>query len=79
MIDFFFIILQEPIAVEPWNETVFDASKEGPICIQYNNIARIITGVEDCLRLNIYTHEVKENFMPINLVKFSKIHFSIPS
>ncbi|XP_043472364.1 esterase E4-like [Leptopilina heterotoma] len=41
---------QPPVPVKPWND-VFDASKEGPACPQFNYTIMS----EDCLRLNVYT------------------------
>ena len=55
-------VLKEPVYVKPWTGTVLDATKEGPSCIQHDNILQTFRGVEDCLRVNIYTHEVKSSF-----------------
>lgn len=38
--------------MKPWNGT-FDATKDGPMCVQFTNDAEKIS--EDCLRLNVYT------------------------
>ncbi len=37
---------------------MLDASRDEPTCIQYNGIIRIFLGEEDCLTLNVYTHNV---------------------
>ena len=50
--------LKEPVAVGPWTGKVLDASLEGPTCIHYDDLLQIVIGVEECLRLNIYAHEV---------------------
>ena len=56
------------MAVKPWGlNNIFDATKEGPMCLQYDEFFQGVHGVEDCLRLNIYTHEVKNE----NLFFFS--------
>ena len=42
---------------------VFDATKEGPACIQYSfEFSPYLEVSEDCLRLNIYTHNVSSAF-----------------
>lgn len=41
--------------VSPWNGT-FDATEDGPICVQYTRFANEIS--EDCLRLNVYTRDI---------------------
>ena len=56
-------VLKEPVYVKPWTGTVLDATKEGPSCIQHDNILQTFRGVEDCLRVNIYTHEVNSSFI----------------
>ena len=50
--------LKEPVAVGPWTGEVLDASLEGPTCIHYDDLLQKVIGVEECLRLNIYAHEV---------------------
>jgi carboxylesterase type B len=47
--------------VKPWGDTVFDATREGPKCIQFDEFFQGVHGVEDCFRLNIYTHRVTLN------------------
>ena len=45
--------------MKPWGlNNIFDATKEGPMCLQYDEFFQGVHGVEDCLRLNIYTYEV---------------------
>ncbi|KZS20997.1 Liver carboxylesterase 1 [Daphnia magna] len=48
----------DPLPAEPWLDQILDATREGPTCIQYNTFLRFIQGVEDCLKLNIYTHDL---------------------
>lgn len=38
--------------MKPWTET-YDATKDGPMCVQFTDSADKIS--EDCLRLNVYT------------------------
>lgn len=42
---------------DKWDD-VLDASQEGPKCNQFNWFTKGIEGVEDCLKLNVYTHDV---------------------
>ena len=44
--------------VDPWNDQILDGTKEGPKCVQINEFTHAVEGVEDCLKLNIYTHNV---------------------
>lgn len=46
-----------PVPAEPWSD-VFDATQDGPRCVQYraNNDYSVVS--EDCLRLNVYSHNV---------------------
>lgn len=48
---------RSPVPVEAWSD-VFDATADGPMCVQYcpdNDYSDIS---EDCLRLNVYSHNV---------------------
>ncbi|XP_032786528.2 venom carboxylesterase-6 [Daphnia magna] len=47
---------RDPVAVDPWFTKALDASGEEATCIQFNGIIRIFLGSEDCLTLNVYTH-----------------------
>lgn len=47
-----------PQPVEQWND-VFDATVDGPMCPQPTEDESDIS--EDCLRLNVYTHNIVEN------------------
>lgn len=58
---------KDPIPASPWNG-VLDATKEGPYCVQF--IFGRSYGVEDCLKLNIYTHSVMCIFYLIHLQTF---------
>ncbi len=52
---------KDPVPAKPWDEgTLLDASREGPMCTQYNSILGegFVHGQEDCLYLNIYTPRV---------------------
>ena len=51
------IFAKDPVPAESW-EGVLDASREGPTCVQFNFLTKEITGTEDCLVLNVYTHSV---------------------
>ena len=51
-------MLQDPIPAKPWTGNVLDATKEGPSCLQTEWLSNIIAGQEDCLVLNVYTHNV---------------------
>lgn len=46
---------QDPVAAQEW-AGVFDATNDGPACPQLEG--GLLRGSEDCLRLNIYTHDV---------------------
>lgn len=46
---------QPPVPIKPWNDT-FDATEDGPICVQFSRNLDEIS--EDCLRLNVYTRNV---------------------
>lgn len=48
-----------PLPAEPW-ANVFNATHDGPMCMQflYNNDYSQCS--EDCLRLNVYTHNVSD-------------------
>lgn len=59
------MFLQSPKLHKPWKD-VLVADKEKPACIQYNYNTRKrqsfgIYGVEDCLYLDVFTPNVKEN------------------
>ncbi|EDV49563.2 venom carboxylesterase-6 [Drosophila erecta] len=46
-----------PQPVRPWSPTTFDASEDGPMCPQpWDNMTDVS---EDCLRLNVYTKDLK--------------------
>nr|XP_017032166.1 juvenile hormone esterase isoform X2 [Drosophila kikkawai] len=46
-----------PQPVKPWSPGTFDASQDGPMCPQpWDNMTDVS---EDCLRLNVYTKDVK--------------------
>ncbi|XP_046639314.1 venom carboxylesterase-6-like isoform X1 [Daphnia pulicaria] len=51
---------KDPIPAKSWDE-VLDASREGPICTQFNSIMAdgFVHGQEDCLYLNVYTPQLK--------------------
>lgn len=52
---FFVFFFQPPVPVKAWDGT-FNATEDGPICIQFTRSAAIQAIMnEDCLRLNIYT------------------------
>lgn len=46
-----------PVPVEAWSD-VFDATTDGPMCVQYRGDADYSVVSEDCLRLNVYSHNV---------------------
>ena len=48
---------KDPVPAAPWFG-VLDVTGEGPICISRNPFNLIINGTEDCLKLNVYTHQV---------------------
>ncbi|KAM7359455.1 uncharacterized protein ACRADG_012788 [Cochliomyia hominivorax] len=48
---------QNPQPVKPWKPKIFDATKDGPICPQVTVNLTYLS--EDCLRLNVYTKDVK--------------------
>ncbi|XP_046452283.1 venom carboxylesterase-6-like [Daphnia pulex] len=48
----------DPLPVDPWLGETLDVTREGPTCIQYNTLVQFILGKEDCLKLNIYTHDL---------------------
>jgi len=43
-----------------WKE-VKDATKPGPICLQFNNLLGKVVGQEDCLILNVYTPKLPKS------------------
>lgn len=47
---------QAPLPVEPW-EGVLNATKDGPICIQY--LQNMVIGQEDCLYLSVYSRNLE--------------------
>nr|CAH0110476.1 unnamed protein product [Daphnia galeata] len=49
---------RDPVAARPWIGKIFDASQEGPTCVQFHGNLRMVLGVEDCLKLNIYTRDL---------------------
>ncbi len=49
------ISIQAPEPIEQWDK-IFDATRDGPMCPQPTDDNTEIS--EDCLRLNIYTHDV---------------------
>ncbi|XP_046639107.1 venom carboxylesterase-6-like isoform X1 [Daphnia pulicaria] len=55
---------RDPEPADPWVGKVLDASRDEPTCIQYNGIIRIFLGEEDCLTLNVYTHNFKSISSP---------------
>ena len=62
-------MLQDPIPAKPWTGNVLDATKEGPSCLQYDLLYGItLDGQEDCLVLNVYTHNVIEEKLIIILL-----------
>ena len=48
---------KDPLPALPWKGT-FDASKEGPACLQFDERLKDFRGTEDCLCLNVYTRNV---------------------
>ena len=48
---------KDPEPAEEW-VGVLDATREGPICNQFNFFINGFGGTEDCLKLNVYTHDV---------------------
>ena len=48
---------QDPVQVDSWGG-VFDATHEGPTCMQFDGLTRKSIGTEDCLVLNVYTRSV---------------------
>lgn len=57
---------KDPEPVKPWSDRfLFDGTAEGPFCTQLNMMMQIV-GQEDCLALNVYTHQTKtENLRPV--------------
>ncbi|EFX78599.1 hypothetical protein DAPPUDRAFT_105048 [Daphnia pulex] len=57
---------RDPIPAQPWTG-VLDATKEGPACFQNDLLSGITAGQEDCLVLNVYTHNSNaiENALPV--------------
>nr|CAH0103972.1 unnamed protein product [Daphnia galeata] len=48
-----------------WVGKVFDASREEPTCIQCNGIIKIFLGEEDCLTVNVYTHDIGFSYLSV--------------
>ncbi|XP_014211329.1 venom carboxylesterase-6-like [Copidosoma floridanum] len=58
---------QPPLPVEPW-EAELDATSKKSDCIQYDHKNDVLTGVEDCLYLNIYRPVLKTtSLLPVLL------------
>jgi carboxylesterase type B len=51
--------MQDPVPVKPWTGNTLDTTKEGPSCLQNEWFSGTTVGQEDCLVLNVYTHNVK--------------------
>lgn len=51
---------RDPVAIESW-KGIFDGTREGPSCSQYNPLTGRIEGSEDCLTLNVYTNTLATN------------------
>ncbi|KAM7359456.1 uncharacterized protein ACRADG_012798 [Cochliomyia hominivorax] len=49
---------QNPQPVKAWKPDIYDATKDGPICPQPTKQAANIS--EDCLRINVYTKNIKD-------------------
>ena len=59
------LLQQDPEPVKPWSDRfLFDGTAEGPFCTQLNMMMQIV-GQEDCLALNVYTHQVSDNYLTI--------------
>ncbi|GLV38634.1 Juvenile hormone esterase [Carabus blaptoides fortunei] len=52
---------KEPEPIEPWIGTL-DTKQDAPYCIQKNYLVKdpVVEGQEDCLYLNVYTHDMEE-------------------
>ena len=48
---------KDPLPAASW-DGVLDATKEGPTCISRNPFDLVVSGTEDCLKLNVYTPNV---------------------
>lgn len=53
--------------IEQWDK-VFDATHDGPMCPQPTEDLTEVS--EDCLRLNIYTHDVNFHFIAYAYVTY---------
>ena len=51
--------MQDPVPAKSWTGNVLDTTKEGPSCLQNEWFSGTTVGQEDCLVLNVYTHNVK--------------------
>lgn len=51
----YLFLKQPPVPVKPWDDT-FDATEDGPFCVQPTKYPEQLT--EDCLRLNVYTRNI---------------------
>nr|CAH0100418.1 unnamed protein product [Daphnia galeata] len=47
---------KDPQPVDPWFGQILHAGRDESPCIQFNGMIQMFMGVEDCLTLNIYTH-----------------------
>jgi len=46
------------VAADPWQGSILDGTKEGSKCVQFSGLFNRAEGEEDCLHLNVYTHNV---------------------
>lgn len=53
------ICLQDPQILEPWSG-IWDATHESSPCLHRDQFTEEFIGSEDCLYLNVYTHEVSD-------------------
>lgn len=63
-----------PVPAESWSE-VFDAKNDGPMCIQYRANNDYSDTSEDCLRLNVYTHNVSYQKFSCTMIDRPFLHF----
>lgn len=58
---------QDPVPIKPWSKRfIFNGTVDAPICPQADLLSGQFGGQEDCLMLNIYTHQISaEKLTPV--------------
>jgi carboxylesterase type B len=63
------IYIQPPEPPYKWRGLI-DVTNYGSSCLQYEFLTHFLTGAEDCLNLNVYTHQA--SFQNLNFIFYLK-------